>query len=506
LTPLSASRLGIDKVPVVTDLWQSPVLTEAPRADAAARRGPRVTWRVEARALLVLAAPLVLTQLAQMAIGTTDLLLLGRYSETALAAAAIGNTIFYFAWMVGGGPAGAVSPMIAQLIGARPRTRGGVRASVRMGLWSVVISGAFMAPVMLSARPILLAAGEDPELARLAGQFTSILVFGLPFSLGYLVLRNFATALGRPGGALWVMVAAIGINALVGWTLIFGHFGAPRLGIVGSAISTAGSAAFSFFAMLALIHLDPHLRAYRMLRRFARPVGVKLAEVFRLGLPIGMTMIFEGMLFNSMTLVMGHFGTAALAAHQIAMNAPSITFMVPLGIGMAATVRVGLAIGAGDRAGARQAGLAAFAISSALMVVCSIVIGLFGRQIAGLYLGGQSARAMAVVGLTAVFLRAAAAFQVFDAIQVVGAQALRGLKDARMPMLLAGGSYWLIGAPTCLILAFGLHLQGLGIWIGFVVSLAAAATAMSLRFWRLTAPDAKVLAPNAGGAKLNSSS
>jgi MATE family multidrug resistance protein len=286
------------------------------------------------------------------------------------------------------------------------------------------------------------------------------------------------------------MLAAIGVNALVGWTLIFGHFGAPRLGIVGSALSTSGSAMFSFAAMLAYIQLDPKLRVYRVLRRFHRPVALKLGEVFRLGLPIGMTMIFEGMLFNSMTLLMGRFGTTALAAHQIALNAPSITFMVPLGIGMASTVRVGMAIGAGDLGGARQAGLVAFGIAVGFALVCAGVIAAWGPQIAGLYLGGRSAQDAAVIALTATFLKAAAAFQVFDAVQVVGALSLRGLKDARMPMILAGGAYWLVGAPVCLVWALVLHMQGVGVWIGFVVSLAVAAVLMSVRFWRLTAPGA----------------
>lgn len=470
----------------MTDLYETNLTAAGPPAGARATTAPRGSWTAEARALMVLAAPLVLTQLAQMAIGTTDLLLLGRYSETALAAAAMGNTIFFFAWMVGGGPAAAVSPMIAQLIGARPRTRGGVRASLRMGLWSVIITWVLMAPVMLSAGPLLTAIGEDRELARMAGRFTSILVAGLPFSLGYLVLRNFATALGRPTASMWVMVATIAVNALAGWTLIFGHFGAPRLGIVGSAMATASSALFSFVAMVVVIQLDPKLRVYRMFRRFTRPVTPRLAEVFRLGLPIGMTMIFEGMLFNAMTLLMGRFGTTSLAAHQIAINVPSITFMVPLGIGMASTVRVGVAAGAGDLAGARRAGLTAFAIATAFGLICAAILGAFSSQIAGLYLGGRSARDTAVIALAALFLKGAAAFQVMDAIQVVGAQSLRGLKDARMPMLLAGGSYWLIGAPTCFALALAFHLRGLGIWIGFVVSLTAAALAMSLRFWRLT--------------------
>jgi MATE family multidrug resistance protein len=469
----------------VTDVLERPTtaaLTPSPAP-------PRLGWAAEARALATLAGPLVLTQLAQMAMMTTDLLLLGRYSQAALAAAAIGGTIWYFGWLIGGGPASAVAPMIAQHLGARPRARGGVRAALRMGLWAVLLTSTLMMPVLWSARPILLALRQEPELAQLAGRFVAMLSFGLPFSLGYMVLRNFATALGRPHAALWVAGFAIVFNALAGWTLIFGHFGFPRLGIAGSGLATAASQAFSFLAMVVVIRLDPHLAPYRMFRRFGRPVAAKLKEVFRLGLPIGMTMIFEAMLFNAMTLIMGTFGAASLAAHQIAMNVASITFMVPLGLGMAATVRVGLAAGAGDRAGARRAGLTAFCLSTVFMLACGGVIAVFSPQIAGLYLGGRSAKDTAVIATAATFLKAAAAFQVFDAIQVVGAQALRGLKDARMPMILAGGAYWLVGAPACLILSLGLHLRGLGLWMGFVIALAAAATAMSLRFWRMTGPN-----------------
>ncbi len=435
-----------------------------------------------------LATPLILTQLAQMAIGTTDLILLGRFSQSALAAAAIGNTLFYMGWMLGGGPASAVAPMIAQLLGARPRARGGVRASLRMGLWAVVLMSLVMVPIMWSAEPILRTLGQAPDLAHLAGKFCFILAFGLPFSLGYQVLRNFATALGRPRAAMMVMVATIGVNALGGWILIFGHFGAPRLGIVGSGLATAFSAVFSFLAMMAVIHLDPTLKAYRVTRRLHRPAPAKLAEVFRLGLPIGMTMIFEVMLFNTMTLLMGTFGTVSLAAHQIALNVSSITFMVPLGLGMASTVRVGLAAGAGDMAGARRAGLVAFSLAIIVMLCAGGVIAMQSRTIAGLYLRGGSAGDMAAIALAALFLKCAAAFQVFDGIQVVGALSLRGLKDARVPMILAGGAYWLVGVPGCVILALALHMKGLGVWLGFILSLATAATAMGLRFWMLTGP------------------
>jgi MATE family multidrug resistance protein len=443
-------------------------------------------WLAEARALLTLAGPLAATQLAQMAVMTTDVILLGRFSKSALAAAAIGNTVYFFGWLMGGGPASAVSPMIAHSLGERPRARGGVRTSLRMGLWAIVFTSAPMMLILWLAGPILLALGQEPALAANAGRFVGMLSFGLPFSLGTMVLRNFANTLGRPRAGLWVMAATILFNALVGWTLIFGHFGAPRLGIVGSGIATSLSSIFSFVAMLAIIQATPSLRVYRMFRRFHRPAGVKLAEVFRLGLPIGMTMIFEAMMFNTMTLVMGRFGAASLAAHQIALNVASITFMIPLGIGLAATVRVGKANGAGDIAGARRAGLVAFLSAFGFILICGAAMALFGRPIAGLYLGGRTQSDLDVIVLAALFLKVAAAFQVFDALQVVGVMSLRGLKDARTPMILAAGAYWLIGTPTSLLLAFTFNMNGLGIWIGLATGLAAAAVLMCSRFALLT--------------------
>lgn len=450
------------------------------------RQPPASLWMFEARALLSLAGPLAATQLAQMAVMTTDVILLGRFSKSALAAAAIGNTVYFFGWLMGGGPASAVSPMIAHSLGERPRARGGVRASLRMGLWAIAFTSIPMMLVLWSAGPLLLALGQEPALARDAGRFVAMLSFGLPFTLGTMVLRNFANTLGKPRAGLWVMAATIVFNAFVGWTLIFGHFGAPRLGILGSGLATSLSSIFSFLAMLGIIQATPELRVYRMFRRFHRPVPPKLAEVFRLGLPIGMTMIFEAMMFNTMTLVMGRFGADSLAAHQIALNVASITFMIPLGIGLAATVRVGMASGSGDMPAARRAGLVAFMASGGFIILCGTAMALFGPEIAGLYLGGRSASDLDVIVLAALFLKVGAAFQIFDALQVVGVMCLRGLKDARVPMILAAGAYWLIGTPTSLLLAFVFHLKGLGIWIGLATGLAAAAVLMCSRFAMLT--------------------
>ncbi|HEX3808348.1 MAG TPA: MATE family efflux transporter [Rhizomicrobium sp.] len=441
-------------------------------------------WFAEARETLKLAIPLALTQLAQMAIMTTDTVMLGHLSTTALASAALGNTVFFFTWLIGCGPTAAVAPMIAHILGARPRDRAGVRASARMGLWSVLILSVPLVTFLLFAKHILLFLGQQPVLAEGAGKFVGVLCWGLPFSLGYQVLRNFSTALSKPLASLIVMVVAIFFNAFGDYALIFGHFGAPKLGLVGSGTASACSYAFSFFAMLAVVYLTPGLRKYRILRRFHRPHAEKLWEVFRLGMPIGLTIIFEAMLFNSATLIMGTFGTAVIAAHMVAINVPSITFMVPLGIGMAATVRVGLAAGARDGDAIRRAGGSAIAMGAFFMLFTGILIWMFPAQIASLYFGDVVASA-GVIALAALFLHVAAIFQIVDGVQVVAAFSLRGLKDAHAPMWIAGASYWLAGFPVCLLLAYGFHMKGLGIWYGLAFGLLVAAAAMCARFWYL---------------------
>jgi len=454
--------------------------------------GQRVTghgldaWFAEARETLKLAGPLVFTQVAQMLIMTTDVVMLGRVGQTALASSALGITIFFFCWLIGAGPVAAVAPMIAHILGAKPSDRGNVRSVVRMGFWSVVIVSLPMMGLLLFTRQIMLLLGQQPELAAGAGRFMTALCLGLPFSLFYQVLRNFSTALERPVAPLVVMVAGIGFNFVGDYTLIFGHFGFPRLELEGAGIASASSYVFQFLALLAIVSLTPKLRRYRIFRRFFRPDWGKLEEMFRLGMPIGLTMMFEAMLFNTATLIMGTFGAATVAAHQISMNVPSLTFMVPLGVGMAATIRVGLAAGSGDREGVRRAGYTALGIGVSFMSVTSVIIALFPREIAQLYFSTETAQNAQAIALAVTFLRVAAAFQVFDGLQVVAALSLRGLKDARAPMWIAGGSYWLAGFPVCILFGFILHMKGLGIWIGLAFGLFVAAVTMCWRFWYLS--------------------
>src|SRR4029079_12497440 len=227
---------------------------------------------------------------------------------------------------------------------------------------------------------------QEPGLASDAGIFMSGLAWGLPFALGFQVLRSFSTALSRPAAPLVVIVLAVLWNAGFDYALIFGHFGLPRMGLFGAGIASASSNIFSFLAMLAVCLWAPALKRYHLLHRFGHAHWPSFFELFRLGLPIGITMVFEVALFNGAALVMGTFGLASLAAHQIAITIPSLTFMIPLGIGLAATVRVGLAAGAGDQVAARRAGFTAIAMGAAFMCVTALVLMAWPREIAVLWL------------------------------------------------------------------------------------------------------------------------
>jgi MATE family multidrug resistance protein len=444
-------------------------------------------WIAETRELLKLSGPLILTQLAQMAIGTTDTLMLARFSNQALAGAVLGNTMFYFCWLLGSGPTAAVSPMIAHILGADPDAQDDVRVVVRMGFWSVLMVGLPLMAFLQFAHPMLVMLGQSDQLATAASAFLGPLAFGLPFSLGFQVLRNYSTALSKPRASLIVMSVAIAFNGVFDYALIYGHFGFPRLGLMGSGIASACSFACSFLLMLAVVRLTPKLHQYRIFIEVLKPDWEKLREVYVLGLPIGLTMMFEATLFFSSNFFMGHFGLDYLAAHTIAMNVPSITFMVPLGVAMAATVRVGLAAGAGDVEAVRRAGWAAILVATAFMTVTSFILATWPFEIAQIYLPATAANMPALL-LSVTFLHVAAAFQIFDGVQVTAALSLRGLKDARAPMWIAGASYWLAGFPTCMLFAFGFGLRGLGIWYGLAFGLLVAAALMCWRFWWLSRP------------------
>ncbi|CUA89363.1 putative efflux protein, MATE family [Chelatococcus sambhunathii] len=460
--------------------YRLPAMTQNDTAENAAPSA----WAKEWRATLALAWPLVLTNLAQTAMGTTDVIMLGWLGAESLAAGALGFNLYFAMLIFAIGIVTATAPMIAREIGRRSYEVRQVRRTVRQGLW---VSAAIALPIWLllwQGEAILLAMGQKPDLAAAAGTYLHALQWAvLPFC-GYVVLRSFLSALQRPMWALAVSIAANLFNILANWCLIFGNLGFPALGLTGAGVATTASSLFLFAGLVIAIALDRRLRRYALFGRFWRPDWSRFTEIWRIGLPIGATFAFEVTIFNAAVFLMGLIGTASLAAHSIAIQIASLTFMVPLGIGQAVTVRVGRAFGAEDRQGVRVAGWTGFVMAIAFMATMAFFMLVTPQLLVSAFLDVRAPENTEVVALAVSFLALAGLFQIFDGAQAVGAGMLRGLQDTRVPMVYAALGYWGIGLPLGAALAFRGGLDGVGIWIGLAAGLAVVAALMLVRWLR----------------------
>ncbi|WP_424628041.1 MATE family efflux transporter [Bradyrhizobium sp. SYSU BS000235] len=444
----------------------------------------RAAWLDEFRAMLSLGWPLVLTNLAQIALTTTDLIMVGRLGSSALAAAALGVNLYFALHIFAIGLVTATSPMMAEVFGRKLHIVREVRRTFRQGLWTAVIISLPCWFVLWHAETILLWFGQEPQLAADAQTFVHHLQWGfLPF-LGFIVLRAFVSALERPIWALIVTATAILFNVAANWILVFGHLGLPALGLKGSGLATSLSNTFLFCGLALVVILNKRLRRYHLFGRWWRPDWPRLVALWRLGLPIGATLAFEVTIFNAAVFLMGHFGAAAIAAHSIAIQIASASFMVPMGLGQAATVRVGRAHGARDRDAVTRAGWTAFALAMVFMATMSVVMMTMPRTLISAFIDIADPANMAVVNTAVTFLFCAAMFQIVDGAQAVGAGMLRGLQDTHVPMIYAAIGYWGVGMPMSLFFAFRMGFGGLGIWIGLATALAVVACVMMTRWIR----------------------
>jgi MATE family multidrug resistance protein len=295
------------------------------------------------------------------------------------------------------------------------------------------------------------------------------------------------------------MLVGVVVNAVLAWGLVFGAFGLPRLGLVGSGIASSLVNAGMLVALLVYATRVRPFRRYAILGRLWRPDWPTFAEILKVGLPIGGGLLMEVGLFASAVMLMGWLGKDQVAAHQVTLQIASTSFMVPLGISMAATIRVGLAMGAGDAAGARRAGRVALGLGVLCMAGFALLFWTMPEALVGLFLDRADPASARPLELAALFILIAAAFQLVDGVQVIAAGALRGMRDTRVPMLLATISYWLVGFPAAYALAFPLGWGGLGVWIGLALALAAAAVLMLTRFERLSRRAATLPAGRAPG-------
>ncbi|MFN5779662.1 MAG: MATE family efflux transporter [Novosphingobium sp.] len=425
-------------------------------------------WRAELGATLRLAAPLAAANLLQMLVYAIDVIFVARLGEESLAAASLATTLFGLMMWCFSGLTGACAPLIAAELGRRRHAVREVRRTVRMALWLAVLCGLAGMAVCMWGEELLLLSGQDPEVSRLSGQFLAILLWAMIPNVMATVLRNFVSALGRPFFATAITGLAIVVNAFGNYVFVFGHFGAPALGLDGSAISSVITAFAMLGAYVLAIRSDRRLRRYHLFGRWWRAEWQRFRDVARIGTPISLIILAEGGLFSSAAFLMGRIGQAELAGHTVALQVAALAFQIPFGIGQAATIRVGYHFGAGDRVAIGGAGKAAL-----------ILAPLFVLQ---LYVDPADPANAAMVGHAVGFLAIAAAFQLFDGLQAVLAGALRGLQDTRVPMQLALFGYWLVGFATSVVLGFFTPLSGTGVWLGLAVGLVVVSILLGWRW------------------------
>jgi MATE family multidrug resistance protein len=451
--------------------------------DAGANISPdigRSEWWRELRATLTLAWPLVLANLTQQVIQATDILLMGRLGATQLAAATLALNLTFTFNLLLLGILVASSPLMASALGRRANSVRDVRRTFRAGLWLLIFALPPYWLLLWHVGAIMRGFGISADLAGQGQTFLRAYMWCTGPWLLFQLLRNFVAALERPRIVLWLSLGGIVLNAVLSWALIFGHFGLPALGLVGGGAGSTLTWLIMCGALIAVTSFDRRFGRFHLFGRWWRFDRERTLAMARLGWPIGATMALEMGVFALAAYFMGWIGAPAVAGHAVALQIAALTFMIPLGLGQAATVRVGLALGRGDHRAITRAGWTAWVLGVGFMGVMAMGILVSPRTLVTLFLADAPVNAAAIV-LAVSFLKVAAAFQLVDGAQVIGAGMLRGLHDTRWPLIFALVGYWVVGLGIGAWLAFAADWQGVGIWVGLAAGLAAVA---ALMLWR----------------------
>ena len=436
-------------------------------------------YKSHVKPLLVLGMPIVGSNLAMVLIGFTDVVMLGWYSVEALAAQVLANSFFFVVFLVGSGFGWAVMPMVATHSEAGEIAE--IRRVTRMGLWVSVAYGLVFLPLLLSGRFIFTVTGQEQALIPLAEDYLDIVAWALFPALWVMVLRSYLAGLERTQILLWVTIGAAVMNVGLNYVLIFGNFGAPELGVKGAAYASLIVNIVSFAGLAIYVRIvEPGHRLFQRLWRV--DVGA-LRRVVGLGLPICLTTFSETAMFTASAVMIGWLGTIPLAAHGIALQLASLTFVVHLGLSNAATVRTGRAFKRQDMGELQISGASAVVLSLGMSIVAIIAFVTMPELLGGFFIGPhETAREEILVVVTALLLMAAV-FQTFDGLQVIALGLLRGLHDTTVPMVYAGISYLALGLPAGYIFGFWFGYGAVGVWAGLVVGLAIASALLLGRFW-----------------------
>ncbi len=441
------------------------------------------TWGGEMRALLTIGVPMGLAQLVQFSPYIADAVMIGRIGPKEIAAAAIGSVLYFLLWMLASGPISAVTPLVSQALGKNTAERRDVRRTVRMSVWACFLMFPLIIGLLLLTEPIMIFAGQDPEVAALAQDYVLVLAPGLPFTLAVMSFRNFLAAIGKTIVPFLLVASAAIVNIILNWVLIFGNLGAPELSLLGAGIASSISGIYAYFAFVIYIKWDAKAREFDLFSNLFKPDWERMVDLLNIGWPISVTVTFEGMLFNAGVLIAGAVGVIEQAGFQIALSTASTAFMIPFGLSMAGAVRIGLAKGAANTPAARRASTTTILTSVLAIGLFAIPVAFVPQWVASLYFNMDAADTRPVFDYVVIFLPIAAGFMFFDAVQVACNQLLRGLTDVKWPMVITGISYWVIGFPIAFYTALYTEIGAVGIWYGLSAGLIAAFIGLGIRLW-----------------------
>lgn len=442
-----------------------------------------MTFSQHLRAVLVLGLPLVGSHLAQFAVHMVDALMLGWYDVTALAASVLAGGYFFVLFIMGAGFSFAVMPMVAEAASKDDEIR--IRRVTRMGLWLSVIYAIAVLPMMVWSAPILRALGQTEEMSQLAQDYLAIIGFGMAPALLVMVLKSYLAALERTSVVLAITLAGVVVNTALNYLLIFGNFGAPELGLKGAALASVLTQTATVGALALYVARAQATREHALFQRIWRPDPDAFRDVFKLGWPIGLTNLAESGMFAASSFIIGLLGTLPLAAHGIALQITSATFMIHIGLSQAATVRAGRAMGRRDWSGLAVGGRAVVALSMGVVALTMLMFFGLPELLMAAFLSPTEPDRVAIFALGASLLAVAALFQLVDAGQIMALGLLRGIQDTKWPMYAAAISYWGLGIPASYVLGITYGMGAVGVWLGLVIGLAFAAVLMWWRYAQL---------------------
>ena len=438
------------------------------------------SYKLHFKATLSLGLPLIGSHLMQMVPGLTDTIMLGWYGVDELAASVLAHSLFFIILIVGSGFAITVMPMVASAAAIDDKTS--VRRSVRMGLWISIIYSIFFIPILLFSENLFLILGQEEHLAKSAQTYLRIAGWSIVPGLLIMVLKSFFSALERPNVVLLSLIIGGLVNIVLNYTLIFGNFGMPELGLTGAAIATLVTTILSILILLYFCFFKDEYSSYLIFNNIWRLDIEAFKEVFKLGLPVGITMLAESGLFSATAVMMGWLGTNALAAHGIAIQISGITFMVYLGLANAGTVRVGRAVGRMDNSGLKLASISVIILTIGAVLIVAFTFLSVPKPLLMLFLSPSHVDTPSIILIGVPLLAIAAIFQIADGLQVVVLGLLRGLKDTAIPMVITTICYWGVGIPCSYLFGFVFNWGGNGIWFGLVIGLTLASAFLSSRY------------------------